>query len=116
MISLSSQPFLLSLYSSCSLNDPLISHLLYFSNKHHSLCALAYKWNYLLKLSSYQKQGFQVKIHCSPFQLKELSHFHYHHNLLSSSSPDDDVSFMPFRSNHIIYKFFANSPYLTELI
>src|SRR6266498_5866154 len=103
MISLSSQPFLLSYCSDCSLNDPLISHSSYFPNNRYSLCALACKRDYLLKISSYQKQGSYVKIRCLPFQLNELSHFYYHHNLLSSYSLEDNVSLTSSQSDHIIY-------------
>src|SRR6266542_5374805 len=116
MISLSSQPFLLSYCSGCSLNDPLISHSSYFPNNRYSLCALMCKRDYLLKILSYKKQGFHVKIRCLPFQLNKLSRFHYYHNLLSSYSLEDDVPLTFSRSDHIIYKFFIDSSYLTELI
>src|SRR6266498_5177948 len=58
-ISLSNQPARFFLCIGCLFNNLLITHLSYFPKQQRSPCALSYKRDTILKISSYQKQQSQ---------------------------------------------------------
>ncbi len=107
-VSPSSQPFLVSRYLGCLINDHCISHSAYFPQHIRSPCVISCKQDVLLKLPSFTQQGPNLKITASSFQLFDLSKYHALFNLLSSkrlepvlSTPAVPASF----TSHPIFQF-----------
>ena len=101
------------------IDDPYISHPAYFPQYIRSPCIISCKRDVLLKLPSCTRQGPNLKITASSFQLFDFSKYHVLFNLLSferldlaylaPSLPDSSTS-------HSIFQFIHSNLYRNQLI
>jgi len=101
------------------IDDPYISHPAYFPQYIRSPCIISCKRDVLLKLPSCTRQGPNLKITASSFQLFDFSKYHVLFNLLSFERLDlaSSTHVTPDSSTlHPIFQFFHSNLCHNQLI